>query len=352
MRLRFALALSWLATTSLLPCPARAEPVDALSLAQRAYNDVEFEKQRDEATRALQAGRNDRERLVQIYRLLGIAHAALEAPREAKQAFMKLLALDPDVALEHVLSPRLRTPYMEARGFWDVTSSRLDVQAVVDVRTSALHVTVTDPLQMVERVRVSGLGERTGSSSVVADAPPARPLVIERRQLEPHAGHPLQIELLDAYANVLAVRALPALVVARPDGPTRSAPLRRTPDKPQASEPFPVLPTVLGGAALLAVGVGVYAHALRESRAEEWNGATCERAGLGTREQQCGAIDHERRTAQDTAAVAYAVGGGLLVAGVVTYLTSSGDTPASDQHGHVSCNGAPTTIGLSCTAVW
>lgn len=349
MRLRLVLAFSGLAALMLEPCPARAEPVDALLLAQQAYNDVEFEKQRDEATRALEAGQNDRERLAQIYRLLGIAHAALEAPDRAKQAFMKLLAIDPDVALEHVLSPRLRTPYMEARGFWDVASTRLTVQATVDDRTSALRVTVSDPLSMGALVRVRTGGE---AASVVAEAAPTGALVVERSRLEPYVGAPLVVELLDPHDNVLVVRALPPVrAAAGRDRPARGKPLPHAPEQ-EASEVWPVLPAVLGGAALLAVGVGAYAHVRRENSADEWNGASCERAGLGTREQQCGPIDRERRAAQDTATVAYAVGGGLLVAGVVAYLTAGDDAPPSGPRAQSSCGAGPATLGVSCTMTW
>jgi hypothetical protein len=152
-RLLRRLRILTLAGFGLQPCLAIAQAADPLAAAERAYREVDFETQRSEATRALEAGHHDRPTLAHIYRLLGVAHSALNSPELARQYFMKLLAIDRDVALEHVLSPRLRTPYMEARGFWDVTSARLDLELALRATPRELEITITDPLSMGARVR-------------------------------------------------------------------------------------------------------------------------------------------------------------------------------------------------------
>jgi hypothetical protein len=345
-RLLRTLRLLTLAGLGLQPCLAVAQTADPLQAAERAYQEVDFETQRSEATRALEAGHHDRPTLAHIYRLLGVAHAALNSPELAKQYFMKLLALDRDVALEHVLSPRLRTPYMEARGFWDVTSARLDLELALRESSRELQITINDPLSMGTRVRVTALGS---PARVVAELEPGPRLVIGRQALAPHDGLPLQVELLDPHANVVAARVLRPEPLAT--GERTSVAAAPSPERGHDST-LPTLALALGGGALVALGVGVSAHIIRENKASEWNGSDCERPGQGTREQQCGNVDDQRRSAQGVARVAYATGGALLVASVVSYALSDDEREPAMQVGQVACGPGPFAIGLRCSTTW
>lgn len=353
------------------PSPVRAEPPNALEAAERAYQDVDFERQRAEATRALEAGGNDPERLSQIYRLLGIAHAALNAPGEAKLAFTKLLAIDPDVQLEHVLSPRLRTPYMEARGFWAVTMARLSLDATGGVPDAAgvpreLSITLSDPLRMGASVRVIALGS---PALTIAELTPRPRLRVARAALEAHAGKTLRVQLLDAHENVLVSQQFsPMAPLAKPTA-TSNAPLPRSGDAAggarvaglgaakqnaaatrDGAEAFPVA-AVFAGGGVLALGIGVTAHVIRERGASEWNGSACEQTGRGTRGEQCGGVDEQRRTAQNVAIVSYAAGGAMLAASLVHYLVTRGGQPPRNE-GPVACGAGPAALGVSCSAVW
>lgn len=337
-------ALGVLALSGLLllgPQSARAQEVDPLALAEQAYGAVDFETQRAEAQRALEAGHADPARLAHIYRLLGIAHAALGEPEPAKLAFMRLLALDPDVALEHVLSPRLRTPYMEARGYWDVTSTRLGVEVSREAASGGLRLTLHDPLDMIARVRVSRAGP--GRDTVWGAA--AEPqLEVPGASLAPHAGQVLEIELLDGYANVLATHTVTALAA-------RDVMTVPPADAVDQQRPSLLLPLVLAGGSLVALGIGATAHVARERHADEWNGSGCEQPGLGTRAQQCADVDSARRSAEQVAIVAYATGGALLAGSVVTYfLLRPGHHEAPPASHALACAGGPTPLGLSCSA--
>jgi hypothetical protein len=346
--LRNAFGSVALAAVALLASPAGAAPADPVEAAERAYKDVDFETQLAQATRALEEGHHEPATLANIYRLLGIAHAALGSPDAAKQAFMMLLAIDRDIALEQVLSPRLRTPYMEARGFWDVSHTRLELEPTLDPASGALDIALSDPLRMGSRVRVMA---GAATERAIADLAAAPRVVVDAAALAPQAGQPLRVELLDPHANVLLARVL---VPPRLSAPARSA----SPPAPRrssrgANAALPTLSYVLGGGALLALGVGVTAHVVRENKASEWNGADCERAGLGSRADQCGSVDDQRRSAQSIAFVGYAAGGALLAASVVSYLLTTDVEPELEPGGaRLACGASAQGWGLSCNALW
>jgi hypothetical protein len=340
-----------LATLALLATPADAAPADPVEAAERAYKEVDFETQLAQATRALEQGQHDPATLANIYRLLGIAHAALSSPGAAKQAFMKLLAIEPDIALEQVLSPRLRTPYMEARGFWDVSRTRLALAIAIDPSSGALEIELSDPLRMGRRVRVMAGAE---ASHAIADLAAAPRLVVSASALARHPGQPLRVELLDAHANVILARALtpphaPAPPRVASPAPPRS-PVPRSP-VPRAEAASPTLSLVLGGGALLGLGIGVTAHVVRENKASEWNGTTCEHVGIGSRADQCGSVDDQRRAAQNIAFVGYAAGGVLLAASAVSYLLATGGEP-EPEGSRLACGVSAQSWGVSCNALW
>jgi hypothetical protein len=345
MRSLRALALSALLASAATPGVARAQDADPLVAAERAYGAVDFETQRAEAERALEAGGSNPARLARIYRLLGIAHAALGAPEQAKLAFMRLLAIDPDVELEHVLSPRLRTPYMEARGYWDVASTPLGVDVERQVAGGALELTLHDPLGMVTRVQVrSGSGE----PQIVWEGDAAPQLSVPAAALAEFTHVALAVRLLDRHENVVVVRAIAAKAAAPAPPAAVSAPpaiVRAEPERPSL-----VLPLMLAGGSLIAFGVGATAHVARERHADEWNGEGCERPGLGTRAEQCADVDASRRDAERVAIAAYAAGGALLAGSVVTYLLSGAPRREAPTRATLACAGGPTPLGISCSA--
>lgn len=343
------MALSSLAC-ALCASEAWGQPADPLEAAEQAYRDVDFETQRDEATRALEAGNNDRARLAQLYRLLGIAHAALDEREAAKAWFQRLLALEPDFELERALSPRLRSPYLEARGFWDVASARLSIDVTPGSPSEDLRLSVHDPLDMVARVRVRAMG----NTPVLVVESGAPEIVVTRSELAPHSGRPLQAELLDGHGNVVLARALPPTMttLAEAEHPERGGTrASSTVDVDSATSHY--APLLLGGTGIVALGIGVFAQVVRENKAFEWNSSACERSGLGTRGNQCAAVEADRIDAQRWAVISYSAGGALLAAALLTYFAVAGEEEASDEGPRaLACGGGPATLGLSCNAAW
>jgi len=319
--------------------------------AERAYREVDFPRQRALALQALEQGNGEPARVAQIYRLLGIAHAVLGEPEAAKEAFARLLELDPGIELERSLSPRIRSPYLEARGEWDVAGEHLGVSIIVFDAKRGLSVAVHDPRDMVRRVR---LRVSTGST----DAPGARPgipaapeLYFPPTELRPGSRH--RLELLDEYSNVLALRDLPELAAPAPAPLVRGAGTAPPSQVDEARSGFAAAaPWLLGGgAAVIALGVG--AHVVREQKASTWNGPECEEPGQGTRSEQCGDVDSARSTAQTVAIVSYSVGGALLVAGLVaTGIFDPGDSDPSPKDGALRCGVGPGAFGLACGSVF
>lgn len=146
-------ALAALMASALIASGARAQS-DALSRAEAAYLEVDFESTHRHALAALRAGGNRPEQLVRIYQLLGIASSALGHEDEARDYFVRMLGLDRDAELDDSVPPRLRDPYLEARGVWAARPGRLGIRAGLDRASSSLHLELADPTDMARSVIV------------------------------------------------------------------------------------------------------------------------------------------------------------------------------------------------------
>lgn len=318
-----------------------------LARAEAAYRAVDFEAQRREASLALTAGGASSAELVQIYRLLGIAHAALGDADAARGAFLRLLALDPEIELERLLSPRLRAPYMEARGYWDLESVRFGADVRPMEGGTAAEVQLRDPLRMVSRLRVLALGP---PEHVLSELAPSERLTVRLEVGALPSGAERRLALLDAHGNTLLLRRLP-----EPPRTTNAAQHTAPAPRPDSSRRAPVSASTLwlGAAGLTALGTGAVAHVIREASAREWNGADCERAGYGTRMDQCASVDRARTAAERVAATAYAVGAASLATSVIIHwLTRPKDaSPTTDTAG-LRCTARLELLGVACATRW
>lgn len=133
------------------PRPATAQQ-DELHQAEQAYLQVDFQATLQHAHKALEAGGHSHRELVRIYQLVGISAAALDRGEEARDAYVRMLALDPEHEVDRNLAPRLRSPFLEARGYWTARSDRLEASVELDRDDGGLRVALTDPLDMAEAV--------------------------------------------------------------------------------------------------------------------------------------------------------------------------------------------------------
>jgi hypothetical protein len=135
---------------------------DPLAEAEAAYGAVDFDGALLNAQEALEAGGLTPPQLVRVYELIGISATALEQPDRAREAYVRMLALDPEARLDRTLSPSLRGPFMEARVTADLARQR-----------GALRIDLADPLEMgrtlVVRARVEGAEDFAESRVAAAE---------------------------------------------------------------------------------------------------------------------------------------------------------------------------------------
>lgn len=145
-----------------LVAPA-AHAQDLLGQAEEAYMNVDFERTLDLARQAMATGRLSPDRLARVYELMGVAYAASGDEDASREAYKKMLALRPDAQVDTNLAPRLRSPFMEARGYWATRSDRLAADVVLSRPDRGLRVSIVDPLGMARRivVRTRIAGEMT-----------------------------------------------------------------------------------------------------------------------------------------------------------------------------------------------
>ncbi len=101
---------------ALLSCAALAAPNDKLVQAQRLFDDLEMEAAGKVLDAALTQGSLDRESLVKLYALQGLVRATLGRAGPARDAFYRLLLLEPSWTLPKNQPPRVKTPFFEAKG--------------------------------------------------------------------------------------------------------------------------------------------------------------------------------------------------------------------------------------------
>jgi len=100
-----------------LPHAASAEVAD-LEAARAMVERQEYEAGAEAMQRALQSGTLSPEQLVVVYRGLAECAAALRRPDQARDAFQRLLVIDPDHFVASTESPLIREPFEQAQAHW------------------------------------------------------------------------------------------------------------------------------------------------------------------------------------------------------------------------------------------
>lgn len=122
--------------------------------AEAAYLDVDFERTLNAAQAAINSGELEPGELARAYELLGVSAAALGDPDTARDCFLRMLSVDEERQLDDTVPPRLRAPFMEARGALTARPDRLHVEVVLARAYSALRVALTDPFEMIQGIRI------------------------------------------------------------------------------------------------------------------------------------------------------------------------------------------------------
>ena len=137
----------------LVASTAHAQGADLLETAEHAYGEVDFEGARHDASAAIDAGGLSPTQLVRAYQLIGVSSSALGEAPEARAAFVMMVSIDPDVRLDDTVPPRLRAPFLEARGTVS-SAARLSAEVQLARAYGSLRIVLTDPRELVDRVRI------------------------------------------------------------------------------------------------------------------------------------------------------------------------------------------------------
>jgi len=302
-----SLAFTALMLALLLAPAARAAAKDGLVQTQKAYADVDYERTRRLAKEALEQGGNDRATTGELYLMWGLAAAALEESEEAKSAFLHALAVNPLLKLDRGLSPRMRGPYLEARGSLTTADGKPPLEVSMIRRAQVLEVELRDKLGVAATLEL-GMRSADGSSFSKRRLPAA-----SQRLSVPGTGElQVYVKVLDRHGNVLSEQGSAnepqrflSLIPPRVSTSTSTPDVNRT--------PYLLTAGTLAVLGVVAGGVATAMYVKREDAAREWNGPGCERAGM-TRAEQCADVDDRRRRAE-TLSVSFAAAGSALLVG-------------------------------------
>lgn len=309
-----------------------------LEAAERAYQEVDFATVEDQARQGLALGHAAPEQVSRFYVLLGTASAALGHEDEAKSCFVAALALSPQMSLDRNLSPKLRGPYLEAKGYWEGNSQRLTLSVSVSSTGTDVTSKVSDPAHLTQQVRlyIRLKGEKRYQLKQVDSSGRATtplPKGIARKAFEYFA------QLVDGHGNrlfELGNTDSPQRFDGRDVDPRSSDASERrlsvSSDEAQHARSY-WLPSVLAVSGLAAAVTGVYFNVKREHAAAQWNGSGCEQPGA-TRIGQCGHVNSERQNSERLAVGFYAAGGLLMLGGLSTWILGSTSAPPQQEGLH------------------
>jgi len=328
------------------PAPAQSIPA-ASAPATPSVASIESE---------LQTGTKRPAALVPVFRDLAIAKANAGDAEGSRRAFTALLALDPTFRLAKEEPDLVRSPYLEARGFWESQSLPFGATGELDDAKSLLVVRIVDPGNLGSRVRIRvKQPDGTRFSETVLPLEPTQRVTLKRTPgstedvaynlaiLDEHGNRLLESGTDQAPIVIAAKKPLPApVVIAQPKLP---APAKIAPRTVIAGLSF----SVAAGAVL----GGVIATLKREDLADSWNSGDCSGEGL-TRGERC-KNEHDRiGVMEKVAGGLYGVGAVALVGGVVALLLPhkhhEQQKSATSPQVSLACSSGPALLGLSCSA--
>ncbi len=347
---KFLVAL-WAVGAVLTTARADAQARDDLRDAEQAFQQIDFEATRAAAQRALDAGGHTLAQTARIYYLLGLAHAATGSESRSRDAYIRYIALDPESRTDRSLSPQLRAPLLEARGYWSSQSQRFTMTERFVRESSSLEMTVSDPASMatsiVVRFRVAG---EAAFREVVRPSGDSVTIALEGAVT---AGADYVVQLVDNHRNVLITRGMegsPLHVSASSatggasTGPSSSGGM-------SATTAVGIASLSVGGIGLIVGGVG---FGLRESNVQQYNDdRSCQPEDNRTRDQACGALRSAFESWGTIGTVSMVAGGLLAVTGIILVALPRGAAPPATERTTASrtralCVPTLNLPGVSC----
>lgn len=327
-------------TLALLLAPLLAwgqAPNPDLSRARQFLEGLRY----SEASKALEAARarpgNDRETLLQILELQGVVAAMLNQPVRALTAFQTLAVLAPEHQLTGDYSPRVVTPFFEAKGWVADQNATLRFEAAPATKTEQnverLAVQVTsDVLHLGRWVRFHLHPEGSAWTSALAEGSASMAVKGERIQW--------WAELLDEHQAVLALvgSADAPLTELSPRMEALSHALTQPvhPDDSSGRSSLRTASYVLLGAAVGSGAAGGYFGVRSRSARQELADAPVDDQGVtvGLTQREALALDERARSSAKLANVLFGVAGATALVGGTLWVLGA----------PVSVSAAPTGV--------
>ncbi|MGV3619889.1 MAG: hypothetical protein ACO1OB_03675 [Archangium sp.] len=320
--------MRWISLLPLVSCLALADAGGALvNDAKRQLDDLEPEAALKTLDAAEKQEGNARATVLELHLLRGIAFGTLGKDAKTRDAFRKLLMLDPTAKLPLDLPPRVQTPFFEARE-WCANNGPLTAvpsAEVADGEVKALVLTVQkDVLRLAKSARFV-VGEKT----------------VEVPLVQGVAKTPVSGATVSWSAEVLGDRKAVLLAVAsRTEGKTTETP---TPVEPGAvvvtpSQPIEVqgawrrpLGGMLLGAGVAAAGIGVVFGVLANGSRMQVSNAERDSAGrvVSITQREANALEASAQTQATVANVLFVSGGVLAATGVVFLIIGPSEAPVA-----------------------
>ncbi len=335
--------LGWMVDVTV--CHGQAEAPETRALARSDYGLA-----RDLARARIETGAYTAHELLPIYKVLAVASARLLHLEAARRAFIAVLAFDPAFRLEADATAEVRSPYMEARGFWSEHERALSATVRTTETHHVLEISVDDPARLSVRVLLrTRTSKREPFSEMVQPTAPQLTFPVAWKvsgELE------YVLVLLDEHGNRLW-QSDPAS--QRTDGVEVALAAPSQAPKPlyvaRAKRP-PRRPYYVAGGLLLSAGAGALAgglisHFEREKLARDWNEFRCDGEGA-TRGAVC--ADEKERIPRLTkvATGLYGAGAAALLSGVVLFVVGARKGQPDRQHAW-RCSSGPGELGVGCS---
>lgn len=308
---------------------ALAVPNPRLVEARKLIDDLEFEAAVKALDAADKTAGNDRETVLEILTLQGVAFGTLGKEAKTRDSFRKLLMLAPGATLPADLPPRVRTPFLEAKE-WAGTNGPLTARPGVELEGGLVQsVRLTLEKDLLRQARAARFHLAIEGVEQIVEAPFTAGEAVAR------VGRPA----VSWWAEVLSERKGVLLEV----GSAREPRQARTGDHPVAAatgvrtDAGPVSggwrrPTgfVLLGAGAVAAGVGLVLGAQSAAaRAQLTNAARDEQGRVtGLKQAEAGPLEASANAQASLANVLFGVGGALGAAGVVFVVLGPVSEPA------------------------
>jgi hypothetical protein len=316
--------------------------------------------------RELEAGGAAPARLGELYRELAVARAWAGDEAAARAAFIVTMALDPGFRLDPGEPVEVRSPYMEARGFWSLQAERIALSVQPSVDGQRLELALIDPAELVARVvvRVRAHG---GGRFVEHALPKGAQLSVPLGPGPAPSGGEYTLLLLDKYGNRLWQSGSEADPLSW-TGPVGTAPVRRGTQSVGSSLPTtgtndPVGATIAlrrrrmqatAAAAFVAAAAAgtaaVIEHRERERLAGAWNRGDCRGEGE-TRAELCSDERRSMKRAERMAIGFYAGSAAALALGAVLLIAAPSLAGRELNPGErpLACRLGGGLVGVDCT---